>query len=73
MRQYRNLEQRLLTENPRYRTIWIVPVKARGERRVVLTLFPQGFGDYEYIFGGKTDFTYESINEILQKHLELSN
>lgn len=68
----RELELRLQAENPRYRRIWVQYSNHR-EYRVVLTLFPQGNGEYQMVFGRPQVLSYESINEILQKHLEVSN
>lgn len=65
----RQLELRLQAENPRYRRIW-VQYSSHRHINVVMTLFPQGNGPYKMIFGHPVkDLSYESINEILQRHL----
>ena len=62
----RQLELRLQSENPRYRRIWVQYSNHR-EYRVVLTLFPQGNGEYRMLFAHPAkDLSYETINEILQ-------
>lgn len=68
----RELELRLQAENPRYRRVWVQYSNHR-EYRVVLTLFPQGNGPYQMVFGRPSDLSYESINNILQIHLVESN
>jgi hypothetical protein len=61
----RELELRLQAENPRYRRIWVQYSNHR-QLNVVLTLFPQGNGEYRMVFGNPRDLSYESINAILQ-------
>jgi hypothetical protein len=68
----RELESRLQQENPRYRRIWIQYSTHRG-LRVLLTLFPMSHEDYRMVHSEAKDLTYESINEILQKDLVISN
>lgn len=61
----RQIELRLLQENPRFRTIWVQYSHNRNYR-VVITLFPYGDRSYGMVFGEPTDLSYESINNILQ-------
>jgi hypothetical protein len=61
----RHIEQRLERENPRYRRIWVQYSNHR-QLRVVITVFPQGHGNYTMIFGTPSDLSYESINNLLQ-------
>jgi len=63
-----NLEERLLTENPIFRRIWVQYSNHRGYH-VVITLFPQGNEPYEMVFGHPSNLEYESINKILQEYL----
>ncbi len=61
----RQIQSRLLQENPSYRNIWVQYSNHR-QLRVVITLFPQGNERYQMIFGEVGDLSYESINNILQ-------
>lgn len=62
----RELELRLQAENPRYRRIWVQYSNYR-HLNVVVTVFPQGHGEYRMLFGHPAkDLSYESINAILQ-------
>jgi len=68
----RELELRLQAENPRYRRIWVQYSNHR-QLRILLTLFPQGNGEYTMVSAEARDLSYESINTILQNHLVISN
>jgi hypothetical protein len=61
----REIQTRLQAENPSYRRIWVQYSHHRAYR-VVITLFPQGNGDYQMIFGEVPDLSYESINNVLR-------
>ncbi len=69
----REIQTRLLSENPRFRTIWVQYANSRGVYHIVITLFPQGNEPYTMVFGQPNDLSYESINSILQNHLVESN
>ena len=64
----RNIQLRLLAENPQYRRLWVQYSNVGGKYRVIITLFPQ-VGQYHMIFGTPQNLTYELINEILQNYL----
>lgn len=66
----REIELRLLRENPRYRTIWVQYSNHR-QLRVVITLFPHD-GPYRMIFGDVNDLSYESINYVLETNLRIN-
>ncbi len=64
----RELELTLQSENPQFRRIW-VQYSHKGSYRIVITLFPQGTGDYEMTFGECPILTYDTVNTILQNYL----
>lgn len=68
----RQIQSRLLQENPSYRNIWVQYSRHR-QLRVVITLFPHGDERYRMIFGNIDDLSYESINNILQNNLVNQN
>jgi hypothetical protein len=68
----RQLQLRLQTENPRYRRVWVQYSNYR-QLRVLITLFPQGSEHYKMVFGEPRDLSYESINDLLQNNLVVSN
>lgn len=68
----REIQSRLLQENPQFRRLWVQYSRHRIYR-VVITLFPQGNAPYEMAFGELQDLSYESINNILQNYLANRN
>lgn len=62
------LQERLLIENPQFRRIW-VQYAHKGNYKIVITLFPHGYGAYRMVFGESQDLSYDSINKILQSKL----
>lgn len=64
----REIQLRLLQENPQFRNLW-VQYSHNRIYRVLITLFPQGNAPYEMVFGEPQDLSYESINNILQNYL----
>jgi hypothetical protein len=56
---------------PQYRRIWVQYSNNRGYR-VCITLFPNGFGGYQMVFGSMNELSYDAIYNLLQEYLDLS-
>lgn len=68
----REIQSRLLQENPQFRRLW-VQYSHHRIYRVVITLFPHGNAPYEMAFGEVRELNYDTINNILQNYLQNRN
>jgi len=68
----RELELQLEAAYPQFRRIWVQYSNHRGYR-VCITLFPQGNGQYNMVFGILNQITFDNISEMIRQDLEMSN
>lgn len=68
----RDLELQLQEAYPQFRRIWVQYSNYRGYRACI-TLFPQGNGSYQMVFGSLNEITFETISNLINQHLVKSN
>jgi len=66
------LQLQLQAAYPQFRRIWVQYSNHRGYR-MCITLFPQGNGCYQMLFGEANQITFEIVDTLIRKYLEKSN
>jgi hypothetical protein len=68
----RDLELQLQAAYPQFRRIWVRYSNHRGYR-MCITLFPQGHGRYQMLFGEANQITFEIVDSLIREYLERPN